>query len=94
MTKQLHLGGFLIASQVTHSPRRVAAPGSDTDFTRPEYYQRIGRILERGKFDFVFFADLLAAPARYGDDIPSRCAGVPRPPRPWTRRWWRPASRR
>ena len=69
MTKQLHLGGFQIASQVTHSHAAWRHPGSDTDFTRPEYYHRIGRILERGKFDFVFFADLLAAPAQYGADI-------------------------
>ena len=69
MTKQLHLGGFQIASQVTHSHAAWRHPGSDTDFTSPEYYHRIGRILERGKFDFVFFADLLAAPAQYGADI-------------------------
>lgn len=69
MTKQLHLGGFQIASQVTHSHAAWRHPGSDTDFTTPEYYHRIGRILERGKFDFVFFADLLAAPAQYGADI-------------------------
>ena len=60
MPKQLHLGGFQIASQVTHSHAAWRHPGSDTDFTSPEYYHRIGRILERGKFDFVFFADLLA----------------------------------
>ncbi|MDT5323725.1 MAG: hypothetical protein QOF25_877, partial [Mycobacterium sp.] len=69
MTRQLHLGGFQIASQVTHSHAAWRHPGSDTGFTHPEYYHRIGRILERGKFDFVFFADLLAAPARYGGDI-------------------------
>lgn len=69
MPKQLHLGGFQIASQVTHSHAAWRHPGSDTDFTTPEYYHRIGRILERGKFDFVFFADLLAAPAQYGRDI-------------------------
>jgi FMN-dependent oxidoreductase (nitrilotriacetate monooxygenase family) len=69
MTRQLHLGGFQIASQVTHSHAAWRHPGSDTGFTMPEYYHRIGRILERGKFDFVFFADLLAAPARYGGDI-------------------------
>lgn len=69
MPKQLHLGGFQIASQVTHSHAAWRHPGSDTDFTAPEYYHRIGRILERGKFDFVFFADLLAAPAQYGRDI-------------------------
>jgi len=69
MTRQLHLGGFQIASQVTHSHAAWRHPGSDTRFTTPDYYHRIGRILERGKFDFVFFADLLAAPVRYGDDI-------------------------
>ncbi|MCW2555765.1 MAG: dibenzothiophene desulfurization enzyme, partial [Mycobacterium sp.] len=52
MTRQLHLGGFQIASQVTHSHAAWRHPGSDTGFTTPEYYHRIGRILERGKFDF------------------------------------------
>ena len=69
MTRQLHLGGFQIASQVTHSHAACRHPASDTRFTAPDYYHRIGRILVRGKFDFVFFADLLAAPVRYGDDI-------------------------
>ena len=47
----------------------MAASRQRHRFITPEYYHRIGRILERGKFDFVFFADLLAAPARFGDDI-------------------------
>lgn len=67
MTRQLHLGGFQIASNVTHSHAAWRHPGSDLDFTQPEYYHRIGRILERGKFDFVFFADLLAVPTNYGN---------------------------
>ena len=66
MTRQLHLGGFQIASHVTHSHAAWRHPGSDLDFTTPEYYHRIGRILERGTFDFVFFADLLAVPTNYG----------------------------
>jgi FMN-dependent oxidoreductase (nitrilotriacetate monooxygenase family) len=69
MTRQLHLGGFQIASQVTHSHAAWRHPASDPNFLTPEYYHRIGRILERGKFDFLFFADLLAAPVRYGDGI-------------------------
>jgi FMN-dependent oxidoreductase (nitrilotriacetate monooxygenase family) len=69
VTRQLHLGGFQIASQVTHSHAAWRHPASDTGFTHPEYYHRLGRILERGKFDFVFFADQLAAPIRFGDDI-------------------------
>jgi FMN-dependent oxidoreductase (nitrilotriacetate monooxygenase family) len=69
MSRQLHLGGFQIASQVTHSHAAWRHPASDTGFLTPEYYHRIGRILERGKFDFLFFADLLAAPVRYDDGI-------------------------
>lgn len=66
MSRQLHLGGFQIASHVTHSHAAWRHPGSDPAFLTPEYYHRIGRILERGTFDFVFFADLLAVPTNYG----------------------------
>src|SRR3954469_17113182 len=68
MTRQLHLGGFQIASHVTHSHAAWRHPGSDLGFLTPDYWHRIGRTLERGKFDFVFFADLLAVPTNYGDD--------------------------
>lgn len=68
MTRQLHLGGFQIASHVTHSHAAWRHPATDPGFLTPEYYHRIGRILERGTFDFVFFADLLAVPTDYGGD--------------------------
>src|SRR5262249_16573150 len=32
--------------------------GAGYDWTRPELYQHIARVCERGKFDMVFFADL------------------------------------
>lgn len=66
MPRQLHLGGFQIASHVTHSHAAWRHPASDPGFLTPEYYHRIGRILERGTFDFVFFADLLAVPTNFG----------------------------
>jgi hypothetical protein len=94
VTRQLHLGGFQIASQVTHSHAAWRHPGSDNAFTTPQYYHRIGRILERGKFDFLFFADLLAALRGSATTSPSRCAAAPRPRRCWTRRSSRPASAR
>ena len=37
------------------------------DFTTPEYYQRMARTLEDGKFDMAFFDDRLAMPDIYGD---------------------------
>ena len=69
MTKQLHLAGFLIASYLTHSHPAWRHPLNDLNFLRPEFYQNLGRILERGKFDFVFFADGLMIPSRYGAGI-------------------------
>jgi len=69
MTKQLHLAGFLWASQLTHSHAQWRHPRNDPGFLTPEYYQNIARIAERGKFDFVFFADLLSVPSRYGNGI-------------------------
>ncbi len=46
----------------------MAPPGSDTGFLRADYWKRVGRTLERGRFDFVFFADLLAVPTNFGGD--------------------------
>jgi FMN-dependent oxidoreductase (nitrilotriacetate monooxygenase family) len=67
VTRQLHLGGFQIASHVTHSHAAWRHPASDLDFLHADYWHRVGRTLERGLFDFVFFADLLAVPTNYGD---------------------------
>ncbi|WP_040823845.1 LLM class flavin-dependent oxidoreductase [Nocardia jiangxiensis] len=69
MARELHLAGFLIASNVTHSHAAWRHPGSATDYFGPDYYRRVAQTLERGKFDFLFFADLLATPVRFGNDI-------------------------
>ena len=69
MPRELHLAGFLIASHVTHSHAAWRHPASETDYLGPDYYRRVAQTLERGKFDFLFFADLLATPVRYGNDI-------------------------
>jgi FMN-dependent oxidoreductase (nitrilotriacetate monooxygenase family) len=68
MTRQLHLAGFLWASHLTHSHAQWRHPRQDPGWLTPEYYVNLARIAERGKFDFVFFADLLAVPGRYGND--------------------------
>ena len=65
MARELHLAGFLIASNVTHSHAAWRHPGSTTDYFGPDYYRRVAQTLERGKFDFLFFADLLATPVRF-----------------------------
>ena len=62
MTKpHIHLAQFLCHGPTYHSlamwrhPRTAAA---GYDWARPELYEHIARVCERGKFDMVFFADL------------------------------------
>lgn len=69
MSKQIHLAGFLLASQIVHSHALWRHPRTNLGFLEPEYYQNIAQILERGKFDLVFFADGLAMPDHYGGNF-------------------------
>ncbi|MBD2435535.1 LLM class flavin-dependent oxidoreductase [Nostoc sp. FACHB-110] len=66
MVRQIHLAGFLLASQVVHSHAVWRHPRTELGFLEAEYYQNIARVLERGKFDLVFFADSLTMPDTYG----------------------------
>ncbi len=59
--RKMHLAQFLCHGPTYHSlamwrhPRTAEA---GFDWARPELYQHIARVCERGKFDMVFFADL------------------------------------
>ena len=70
--RQIHLAGFLLASQVVHSHAVWRHPRTELGFLEPEYYQNIARVLERGKFDLVFFADSLTMPDTYGGSFTKR----------------------
>jgi FMN-dependent oxidoreductase (nitrilotriacetate monooxygenase family) len=63
---EMHLCGFLIAGPVVHSHAIWRNPAHDTDFLSLAHYTHIARVLERGKFDFLFFADRLAIADRFG----------------------------
>ncbi|MGY3622662.1 LLM class flavin-dependent oxidoreductase [Bradyrhizobium sp. USDA 10063] len=65
-TSRMHLCGFLIAGPVVHSHAIWRNPKHRTDFLSLDHYVGIARLLERGKFDFMFFADRLAIADRYG----------------------------
>lgn len=69
MNRKMHLAGFQIAAPVTHSHAAWRHPATQAPYLELGYYQDIARILERGKFDFLFFADVLATPRRYGNDL-------------------------
>lgn len=65
-TGTMHLCGLLIAGPVVHSHAVWRNPKHPTDFLSLGHYVEIARLLERGKFDFLFFADRLAIADRYG----------------------------
>ncbi len=66
---QMHLAAFLIAGPVAHSHALWRDPQTQLGFLQPAYYQQIAQVLERGKFDLLFFADRLAVSDCYGGDF-------------------------
>jgi len=60
------LVGFLQAQNCTIFPGSWRHPLARTDFTTAAYYQKIGQVLEEGKFQLSFFDDRLAMPDIYG----------------------------
>jgi FMN-dependent oxidoreductase (nitrilotriacetate monooxygenase family) len=66
--KQMTLIGFLQAQNCSTYPGSWRHVDAALDFTTPEYYQRVARTLEEGKFHLAFFDDRLAMPDIYGND--------------------------
>jgi FMN-dependent oxidoreductase (nitrilotriacetate monooxygenase family) len=64
--RQMVLVGFLQAQNCTTLASAWRHPDAHSDFTTAAYYQRIGQVLERGKFQLAFFDDRLAMPDIYG----------------------------
>ncbi len=59
MAKQMHLAQYLMHGPTYHSIAMWRHPRTDRsyDWQRPELYQHIAQVCERGKLDMVFFAD-------------------------------------
>jgi len=64
--RQMVLVGFLQAQNCTILASSWRHPLSRSDFTTAAYYQKIGQVLEEGKFQLAFFDDRLAMPDIYG----------------------------
>ncbi|NMJ41448.1 LLM class flavin-dependent oxidoreductase [Roseomonas sp. JC162] len=58
--------GFLQAQNCSIAPGSWRHPANPMDFLSPDYFQRIARVLEDGKFHLAFFDDRLAMPDIYG----------------------------
>jgi long-chain alkane monooxygenase len=59
--RRIHLAQFLVHGPTYHSLAMWRHPRTDHGryaWNRPELYQHIARVCERGRFDMVFFADL------------------------------------
>ncbi len=58
--RRMHLVAFLMTGPSCHHHGAWRHPESDiADILRPERYEHIARVLEAGKFDSLFFADIL-----------------------------------
>ena len=67
--RQMILVGFLQAQNCSHFAASWRHPNSRADFTAPEYYAHIGRVLEEGKVHLAFFDDRLGMPEYLGGNF-------------------------
>ena len=68
MNRTIKMVGFLQAQNCSIAPGSWRHPAAATDFLTPDYFTRVARILEEGKFHLAFFDDRLAMPDIYGRD--------------------------
>ena len=67
--RQMALIGFMQAQNCSNFAASWRHPDSRTDFTSPEFYAHIARILEDGKFHLAFFDDRLGMPEYSGGNF-------------------------
>jgi FMN-dependent oxidoreductase (nitrilotriacetate monooxygenase family) len=68
-TRQMSLVGFMQAGNTTVYAGSWRHPATEHGFLTSGYYQKLGRILEDGCFDLMFFDDRLAMPGIYGGSV-------------------------
>jgi FMN-dependent oxidoreductase (nitrilotriacetate monooxygenase family) len=64
--RQMALVGFMQAQNCTNFAASWRHPDSRTDFTSPDFYAHIAKVLEAGKFQLAFFDDRLGMPEYEG----------------------------
>jgi FMN-dependent oxidoreductase (nitrilotriacetate monooxygenase family) len=67
--RQMSLVGFMQAGNVTVYAGSWRHPATEHGFLDQRYYQKLGRTLEEGCFDLMFFDDRLAMPGIYGGSV-------------------------
>jgi FMN-dependent oxidoreductase (nitrilotriacetate monooxygenase family) len=64
--RQMHLVAFLLAGPTAHHHGAWRHPEAVNNFLTPDWHEHIARVLEAGKFDSLFFADILGLYDLYG----------------------------
>jgi FMN-dependent oxidoreductase (nitrilotriacetate monooxygenase family) len=67
--RQMSLVGFMQAGNATVYAGSWRHPATEHGFLTSSYYQKLGRTLEEGCFDMMFFDDRLAMPGIYGGSV-------------------------
>src|SRR3954454_10191727 len=67
--RQMSLVGFMQAGNVTVYAGSWRHPATEHGFLDQRFYQKLGRTLEEGCFDLMFFDDRLAMPGIYGGSV-------------------------
>ena len=65
----MSLVAFMQAGNVTVYSGSWRHPATEHGFLDQRYYQKLGRVLEEGCFDMMFFDDRLAMPGIYGGSV-------------------------
>jgi FMN-dependent oxidoreductase (nitrilotriacetate monooxygenase family) len=68
-TRQMSLVGFMQAGNATVYAGSWRHPATEHGFLTASYYAKLGRTLEEGCFDMMFFDDRLAMPGIYGGSV-------------------------
>jgi len=67
--RQMSLVGFMQAGSTTVYAGSWRHPATEHGYLTAGYYQKLGRTLEEGCFDMMFFDDRLAMPGIYGGSV-------------------------
>ena len=67
--RQMSLVGFMQAGSTTVYAGSWRHPDTEQGFLSSSYYAKLGRTLEEGCFDMMFFDDRLAMPGIYGGSV-------------------------
>lgn len=75
--RRMHLVAYLLAGPTAHHHGAWRHPEADLAVFTPQWHEHIARVLEAGKFDSLFFADILGLYDLYGGSFAAilRCGG-------------------